>query len=292
VATVVNVTISNNGHALGVGSQRDGIRAHNGGSVILANTLGAVDAPVNIFGNGGAGVEVDGGQLSSNTEQGNALVHIYDNTHAGVELFQAIGALNGHLKFDGNAPGGTDFTDTPLQLLVAHGTLTIGEGAIVDGDIGGMFNSMVIIGDGGAMTVNGEVSLNFNSTGIVSDANSITTLSCDSSSWMPFVDPTATVGTNMCPASGPLGTVGPAGPPGPAGAAGLPGADGAPGAPGLQVRQVRQVRKDRRVPSVSRVLRVLRVPRDRRGRLESRVISWSKRSPNARWPRRPSRRFS
>jgi hypothetical protein len=241
LATVANVTISNNGHGTGVGGQKDGIRAHNGGSVILANVVrdatgNLVDGPVDISLNGGDGIKVDGGHLSSNAEGGsaNALVHIHDNTGVGVEIGDGAVELDGHFKFDNNDAAGSPFSANPVQIVAGEGsTLGIGEGAVVEGGLAGAFHSFVIVGDGGGMTLTGGLYLAFGAVGLVTDGNTIDTILCDDTSWIPFLG-ASTITSNNCPTAGPRGTTGPAGSPGPAGPQGI---QGPPGTNGISARE-------------------------------------------------------
>ena len=107
-ANVVNVTVSNNGFGQGVGGHNDGIHAHNGGSLNLGNQIQVngvvVDAPVDISGNKGDGIKVEGGTVTSSADVGSALIHIHDNGGTGLELNGANAELDGHFKLDGNLP--------------------------------------------------------------------------------------------------------------------------------------------------------------------------------------------
>ena len=237
-----SVTISNNG-VTGFGTfERSGIVVHSGGNLTLSNQVFGggvfIDAPVNIFGHAKQGILMDGGSLNTSAEGGTALVHVYDNGEAGLEMTGGNARLTGHLKFDGNFPEPDDFFGMPLQILAAtNATMFIGGGAEVLGGLA-VLKSFALIGDGGGMTVTGGVNFAFGSTGFVTEDNSIDSLSCDSTSWTVDLGVPLGIPVNTCPVGeptggeGPEGPVGPAGPPGPPGLTGSTGPPGPPGATG------------------------------------------------------------
>ena len=108
---VVNATISANGFGQDCGSQRHGIKVEQGGALTLSNgffgNTGFVDQPVDISGNSGDGIVVEGGTLTTAAERGTATIHVHDNGGAGLEVF-GHADIEGHLQFDGNTPNDTD----------------------------------------------------------------------------------------------------------------------------------------------------------------------------------------
>jgi hypothetical protein len=237
---VANVTISNNGLGPNCGSQRDGIQV-NGGSVNLSNQVntggGLVDAPVDISGNGGHGIALGGGALTTSAENGNVNIHIHHNTDTGLEVAAATAELAGHVQLDNNHMNVNDpIFPGPLQIDVAFGgSLFTGDGASVQGGLVFAFNASGIIGDGGSMTITGGAFFIQGSSGLLDGANSIDTLSCDGTSWAFNGDNQSVIGSNTCPSSGPAGTQGPQGIQGPPGAQGPQGIQGAPGVSGREV---------------------------------------------------------
>jgi hypothetical protein len=225
--SVGNVTISGNGQGPNCGDSRDGIKVRNGGSVFLANGVvngGFVDAPVDISGNGGAGISLEGPTtLTSGAQGGSAVIHIHNNSDPGIVMFGGAAAdIEGHFAFDGNAAGGFDEFPQAQIAALANSNLFIGQGVQVTGGLAGMFGSFVVVGEGGAMTVTGGVSLSGGSSGFMSDANTIDHLNCDGSSYMA-TDGQTHPGTNTCPPNGPAGITGPQGIQGPVGPQGPPG---------------------------------------------------------------------
>lgn len=225
--SVGNTTISGNGLGQNCGSSRDGIKLHNGASANLANGVnngGFVDAPVDISGNGGAGISVEGpSSLTTSAEGGNAVIHIHGNSDPGIVLFGGAAAdIEGHLAFDGNAVGGFDGFPQAQVAALGNASLFIGEGVQVTGGLAGQFGAFMVIGDGGAMTISGGVNLGGGSSGFMSDANTIDHLICDGTSFMA-TDGQTHPGTSTCPANGPAGITGPQGPQGPVGPQGPPG---------------------------------------------------------------------
>jgi hypothetical protein len=248
-ATLANVTISNNG-GQNSGSQRDGVHAHNGGSVNFSNQVivnGApVDAPVDISGNTGDGVHVEGGSLTTNgLGSATAFVHVHDNGGTGLELDGAFADVEGPVQFDGNGTHGQILTGLPPAQVVAFASnMAIGSGAQVQGGLAATSKSFMVIGSGGAMSITGGAFLVYGSSGFLYGANTIDTLTCDATSFTTNGDNLSTIGTNTCgntPAgvagstgpAGPAGPVGPAGPQGPIGPVGLMGPQGVPGLQGL-----------------------------------------------------------
>jgi hypothetical protein len=233
-----NVTVSNNGLGQGCGSAwRSGIRVRDGGSVVLSNRVqgagGLVDAPVDISGNGReGGLDVWGGSLLEAAEDGNAMTLIHDNVGPGLRLFGASSAeLEGHIQFDGNNTNGQDGLP-PAQIVAAsNASLFIGNGVQVQGGLAAL-NALVLIGEGGPMTISGGVLLNLSSVGFIAGPNSIDTMACDGTSYAPNPGNVPTSGPNTCPSGGPAGITGPAGPPGAAGPQGQPGPQGIQGVQG------------------------------------------------------------
>ena len=213
LVNVVNVTISNNGLQRGGEFEGSGIVAHNGASVSLANQISVngvrVDAPVDISGHPKQGILVQGGTLSTDAESGSALIHVHDNNDVGLELDGGIATMNGHLKFDGNNPNPGEGFGSAQVVAVAGASIAIGEGAQVLGGMVGLFNSFLVIGDGGPMTVTGGVTLIGGSSAFLADANTIDSISCDAASWLSsffgISASTAGVGTNTCPSDAPRG---------------------------------------------------------------------------------------
>jgi hypothetical protein len=238
---LANATISNNGFAQGCGSQRHGVKLHNGGSANLSTQIvvngTAVDALLDVSGNSGAGIDLEGsGTLTTNAEAGAIAIHIHNNGQAGILLFGAASAdLEGNLLLDGNAPNGSDGFPSSQIIAASNASLSIGDGTVVHGGLAGVFNAFVIIGDGGPMTITGGASFSQGAVGGLSGANTIDTLQCDTTSWVDNFDNHSIIGTNNCPSSGPTGVqgpkgdVGPAGPPGPTTFTGSFTAAGSPG---------------------------------------------------------------
>lgn len=224
-----NATISNNGAGQNCGSQKDGVQVHNGGSISLSTQTvvnnAVVDALLDISGNGGAGINLNGsGVLTTFAETGTIPIHIHDNVDVGVALFGTASAdFEGQLLFEGNDQ--TPQPPFPSSQIIAAGDafLSIGEGAVVHGGLAAAFNAFVIVGNGGPTTITGGVLLNQGAVGALAGANSIDTLTCDASSWANNLDNASVIGTNTCPTSGPVGPAGPAGPQGPVGPQGPPG---------------------------------------------------------------------
>jgi hypothetical protein len=191
-----------------------------------------VNAPVEITGNKGEGIRVEGGTLLSNAEGGTAYVHVAGNENVGLGVNGGYADLEGHFKFENNSLVPDELG--AFELVAFNATLQVGESPFqVIGNIGA-FKSALIIGDGGAMSVSGNVGLSLGSTAVLADSNTIGSTSCDTTSWvLQFGDPSA-IGTNNCPVDGPSGTQGPAGPAGPAGPQGDPGPQGAQGLQGAQ----------------------------------------------------------
>jgi hypothetical protein len=250
-ANVANVAISNNGSQQNCGDQH-GIRVRNGGSVNLANQLfvngSGVDAPVDISGNTGDGINVNGGTLTMFAENGNASIHIHHNGGVGLELL-GTAEVEGHIQFDGNNPvSGDGFPTT--QIVAVGSNLGIGQGVVIQGGTGlglAAYKSSVLIGDGGPMTISGGAVLTQGASGFLASGNMIDTLTCDGTSWIVNVDNLSTIGSNTCPTTGPAGSQGPQGPTGPQGPSGpqgvsgpqgpqgIPGPQGVPGISGLEV---------------------------------------------------------
>ncbi len=219
-ANVANVTISNNGR---------GIKAQNGGSLNLSNQVNGVDAPVDISGNRNAGIEIEGGSLTTGAE-GPALIRIHHNGELGL-VVSGSANVEGHIQFDNNLG---DPLFGVFQVVVFAGNLVIGRGVQVQGGLAAELNSVLLIGDGGPMTITGGARLRDGSIAWLGGANTIDTLNCDTTSWALNLDNLSTIGTNTCPSTGPSGTQGPPGPAGVAGATGPQGPAGAPGATGSQ----------------------------------------------------------
>ena len=240
LANVVNVMISNNGQQ-GCGDARHAIRVTNGGSVRLLNQIFLnnmlVDAPVDISGNYGAGISVEGGTLATTAEDGTAMIRIHDNAGGGLEL-SGMADVEGHLQFDRNNPTSSDGFPTTQIAVFANGSLFIGNGVLVDGSTTNAalaaVNAFVLIGNGGPATIKGAAALTQGSTGFLAGANSIDALTCDGTSWMPNIDNQSVIGTNSCPTAGPAGIQGPPGPQGPTGPQGPQGPQGIPGISGLE----------------------------------------------------------
>jgi len=198
---VANATISNNGLA-GFGFI-DGILAVDGGTVVLSNQLNGVDVSVDVSGNKGRGIWLKGGTLTAAASNNpNALIHIHDNVGPGLDTGGGRTEIFGHVKFDGNNPSGSPALGLGQHQIGVGGFLEIGGGVEVIGGIAALFNSTLIIGDTGPMTITGGVTLVYGSVGFVVTGNSIDTLTCDGSSWA-FTDGQSTIQTNTCPSNGP-----------------------------------------------------------------------------------------
>jgi len=225
---LVNVTISNNGGR--------GVNAHNNGSVNIGNQVGGpnntlVDAPVDIFGNGREGINMDGGFMGGDATGSPAPIHIHANGRAGVNIAAAAFDISGPLQVDGNTgdqafPG---VSHVQVEIFAANGALQ--SGVQISGGLFAGLNSMVVLaGD----TLTGGGIFDAGAIGFLVNSNTIDSLTCDASSWVANGDNTSTIGTNNCPSTGPTGTPGPAGPQGPAGVAGSQGPKGDTGATGPQ----------------------------------------------------------
>jgi hypothetical protein len=233
VAAIANVTISNNSGA--------GVNVHDGGSVALFNQIAGADAPVDIVGNAGDGVRLAGATLISNAPGSTALIHIHNNTGAGLFLSESSVDLSGDVQIDGNAGLGDAQNGAQVQAVVGS-NVVLEEGVTVQGGVAALLRATVlIVSVNGTTTITGGAAFSVGSVGTIVGANSIDALTCDGTSWVATPDNLSTVGTSTCPSNGPIGTQGPAGPAGaagaqgptgPAGAPGIPGAPGAPGPPG------------------------------------------------------------
>lgn len=202
ILVVANVTISNNGSAPGCGKQQYGINVHNGGSVKLSNTIGAVD----ISGNFRQGILIEGGTLTSDAQGGTAPIRVHDNGGPGLVLVGGTAFIGGHVQFDNN-----DLSLPPSQIVAfGGGVLDIGAGAVVQGGSAAGGNAFAVIGnafavigdDEGPTTITGGASFSLGSIGLLTGANSIDTLSCDGTSWVSDSDHASTVGTSTCPSNG------------------------------------------------------------------------------------------
>jgi hypothetical protein len=88
VVNVVNVTISGNANI--------GARIYDAASVTLSNQLNGADAGVEVAGNGGGGIEVVGGTLTTDEwTTSAALVNIHDNMGAGISVASGIATITG-----------------------------------------------------------------------------------------------------------------------------------------------------------------------------------------------------
>jgi hypothetical protein len=228
---LLNVTVSNNGSGQNCGSQNHGVKVHNGGSVNISNLVGvngvATDAPVDISGNMGAGIDAEGpSTVTTSLGSPTAAVHIHGNGGPAVALFGGAAAdLEGHLQFDGNAPDGFLGFPTAQAVAFSNAALFMGGGAQVTGGVSALLNSFAGVGSDGPMSITGGVSLLYGSAGFMSAANTIDTLSCDQGSFM--VTDGATVfggGKNTCPNNAPA-----KGDKGDTGAQGIQGIQGPPG---------------------------------------------------------------
>jgi hypothetical protein len=198
---VANVTVSNNGAQAGSFAP-SGIFATDGASLVLANQINGVDAPVDIFGNAGTGIRVKGGTLTMLAQSNpNSLVHIHDNGGIGLEI-GGHAEITGPLKLDGNNPAGGNLGGLfpmPLQVLAGE-FLEMGNGVEVQGNLAAVLNTVLIIGDSGPMTITGSAMLAYGSTGFVASTNSIGALTCDNTSWAAIVG--QPIQTNTCPGNG------------------------------------------------------------------------------------------
>ena len=239
-AGLANVTISGNGQS-GCGHLgKQGVVSESGGAVTFFNYVLDANgsqqaADINITGNLENGILMEGGWISSEAENGNGLVHVYNNGGLGAEINSASGDLTGHFKFEGNAPNGTDFDPNPLQIGVSgSGWLNIGQGAEVVGGMAALFGGTIVVGNGGGMTVTGGLTFTQGGKGIDAGNNSIDTVACDGTSWLLRFDNSSTIGTNTCPSDGPSGIKGDKGDTGEQGIQGIQGIQGVQGVQGIQ----------------------------------------------------------
>jgi hypothetical protein len=204
IFNAVNMTISNN--------DRQGIYAHNGGSVNLISRqfLGGnqfINTPIEISGNDEAGIKIEGGTLTTSAE-GGGLIHIHDNGATGIDVFGSAD-LEGNILIENNGEG--DFGDA--EVAVGDGSVVFGQGAVVNGPIVAL-HSTLFLGSGGPMSHTGGVQLVAGSFGAVNDGSTVDQMDCDSTSWVGTLFGQGTITTNNCPLDAPTGTQGPPGPPG------------------------------------------------------------------------------
>lgn len=228
VFNVVNMTISNN--------DRQGIYAHNGGSVNLISRqfLGGqfVNTPIEISGNDNGGIKLEGGTLTTSAEGGGA-IHIHDNGASALDIGGGFVDLEGNILIENNNEG--DFGDA--EVGVGDGTLVLGQGAQIKGPIVAL-HSTLLLGSGGPMSHTGGVQLLAGSFGMVVNGSTVDQMDCDRTSWVGTVFGLGTITTNNCPLDAPTGTQGspgPQGPPGPTGSPGLTGPQGPPGVSGHEI---------------------------------------------------------
>jgi hypothetical protein len=221
-----NVTISNN--------QGRGVNAHNNATINLFNQVTnsqgqLVDAPVDISGSGGDGINLEAGFIGGDFSASPALIHIHNNGHAGLSIAGAFFDINGPLHVDGNTGDNQTLPGIPsvqAEFFATSGQL--GGGAQVSGGLLAAMNSLAILS---GITITGGVYLDVSTTGSTFGTNSIDAASCDASSWLFPADGTP-IATNNCSSTGPVGTPGPAGPKGDPGAQGPQGVAGAIGPQG------------------------------------------------------------
>ncbi len=226
ILNLSNVTISNNGGR--------GVNAHNNATINLFNQVTnsqgqLVDAPVDISGSGGDGINLEAGFIGGDFSASPALIHIHNNGHAGLSIAGAFFDINGPLHVDGNTGDNQTLPGIPsvqAEFFATSGQL--GGGAQVSGGLLAALNSVAILS---GITITGGVYLDVSTTGTTFGGNSIDAASCDASSWLFPADGTP-IATNNCSSTGPVGTPGPAGPKGDPGAQGPQGVAGAIGAQG------------------------------------------------------------
>lgn len=219
---VSNVTIRNNAGR--------GIAAHESASLVLSNQVNGVDAPVEIFENGGSGIEVIGAWLMSRVTDSEAPVRIHHNGGTGVGVGAGGASISGPVRIDGNA--GDDFGGA---VEIFGGLVDIGGGVQIDGGVHAVMHaSLLVQGHEKLTTIVGGLTLQAGSLAFIAGTlNAIDVLQCDDTSFARG-DDLSDVGTNNCPQA-PVGTPGPQGPEGPQGPQGIegpPGPQGVQGPPG------------------------------------------------------------
>jgi hypothetical protein len=151
-----------------------------------------------------------------------------------MELIDVSGEIGGHLKFDGNVGGTDGFFNSPVQILLAHGWLGIGGGVDIQGGLGAIGDTTLLVGDGGPLTLTGGLHLIQGARGMDAGDNTIDTANCDPLSYFLRFDDSSTIGTNNCPSDGPSGIKGEKGDTGAQRVQGIPGIQGEQGTQGIQ----------------------------------------------------------
>jgi hypothetical protein len=187
-----------------------------------------VNRPIEISGNGKEGIELEGGTLTTAAE-GGGLIHIHGNGATGLDIGGGFADLEGNILIENNGEG--DFGDA--EAGVAAGTLTFGQGAVINGSIVAL-HSTLLLGSGGGMAHTGGVVLLQGSLAAVNDGSTVDGVECDGTSWVTQLFGPATILNSTCPLEAPTGTVGPQGPQGPQGPTGPQGNTGTTGPQGVQ----------------------------------------------------------